>query len=1068
MRPTSAALTAQRSSISLAVRQALAAARRVTRLEKSALAFALTAGAIGAVHAQDAIEEIQVTGTRISRTTMETPTPVTSITAEELQNVAPGNLIDGLSQMPQFYQNQNPEQVNGGQNSGGSNVNLRGAGSNRTLTLLNGQRVVSSNRFGTPDVNAFPEDLLRSVETVTGGASASYGTDAVAGVVNFLLDTEFDGFKTRALTGATELGDGTTWEAGFAFGMDITERLHIIGSVSRFDQDNISDFDALADRDFIQQWARVTNPDPTGPTDIVRRYASPTNFTNSGVIVQTSSPTLNRLVFQPDGTAVPMPFSGIGNMNAGCLCQAEPTQSYGVNQDDEIQNAYERDNAFVYLDYDLGDSTNVFLQGMFSDNSASDRRESISLLSQWQGRIYADNVFLDPSVASQIAANGAAPDASGVRHVGYGYFPPNNPDTPLGDSRQETNNTTHSWTVGFSHDFTGDGAFADWSLDGYYQKGDNTQDFLAVNGVRTDRLHLAIDAIAHPVTGEPICRVNHPDFTGPIGSGGNGGVFSDCVPLNTFGGTVNISPAAADYIMDRDNKIARQWTDQQVVELVLSGDLWEGFGAGAIGAAFGASYRKEEFDQRTLDPSDEFPALVDGTLLSDLGLLPAGLRGLQPDGGGAGCTPGLAGIAGLRFVPSGYCADQNSSTVLFSSLRAFGGGFDVREAFGELNIPILSGARMAENFEVSTAARWADYSGSGEIWAWKVGANWSINDQLRVRATRSRDVRAATLRERFDQTRGGINVQNPWDNRNQVSAASLSGGNPNVNPEEADTYTAGVVFQPAAADNLSVSLDWYQIDISEALATLQNQTIVDGCHRGDLSLCQYVISGAGPVTDPSTTLPIPIDRVEAIFINLNNQRIRGVDFEMLYRMDLDAFGGSQLGWRFLASRLMENSQQTAGSNTVDDRAGQIGGAFPFPENRLTTSLSYTVGRFATFLQVRWIDGGLLDRTYLESNVPIPAAQRPPGSVLATCNSNTTICTIDDNTLPSTTYVDARFAATLGQEEQLEVFANINNVFDREPVIAPGALGRTGVGLGINSGLYDILGRRLTVGVNYSF
>ena len=187
----------------------------------------------GLAHAQDPTEEILVTGSRISRTTMDTPTPVTVMTGEELQNVAPGNLIEGLSQMPQFYANQNPEQVNGGQNSGGSNVNLRGGGANRTLTLLNGHRVVSSNRFGTPDVSLFPEDLLRSVETVTGGASASYGTDAVAGVVNFLLDTEFDGFKTHGQTGATEYGDGETWEAGFAFGTDITERLHIIGSVSR-------------------------------------------------------------------------------------------------------------------------------------------------------------------------------------------------------------------------------------------------------------------------------------------------------------------------------------------------------------------------------------------------------------------------------------------------------------------------------------------------------------------------------------------------------------------------------------------------------------------------------------------------------------------------------------------------------------------------------------------------------------------------------------------------------------------------------------------------------------------
>src|SRR5690606_25737851 len=179
--------------------------------------------------------------------------------------------------------------------------------------------------------------------------------------------------------------------------------------------------------------------------------------------------------------------------------------------------------------------TNLFFQGIYGENSASDRRESISLLYGWQGRIYADNVFLDDSLANLIATQGAEPDASGVRHVGYGYFPPNNPHTPLGDSRQETNNEMYSATIGFNTDFAGSGPLSGWSLQGYYQYGENVQDFVTVNGVRVDRLQLAIDAIAHPVTGEPICRVNHPDFTGPIDEGGNGGYFSDCVPLNTFG-----------------------------------------------------------------------------------------------------------------------------------------------------------------------------------------------------------------------------------------------------------------------------------------------------------------------------------------------------------------------------------------------------------------------------------------------------------------------------------------------------------------------------------------------------
>src|SRR5690606_12103675 len=160
--------------------------------------------------------------------------------ATELAAMAPGNLIEGLSQMPQFYGNLTQEGVNGGQNAGGSTVNLRGGGSNRTLTLLNGRRVVPTNRFGSVDVNLFPEDLLRSVETVTGGASASYGTDAVAGVVNFILDTDYVGLKTHTQTGMTEYGDGRTWEVGAAFGHDFGNGFHILGSIAAFDQSKIS------------------------------------------------------------------------------------------------------------------------------------------------------------------------------------------------------------------------------------------------------------------------------------------------------------------------------------------------------------------------------------------------------------------------------------------------------------------------------------------------------------------------------------------------------------------------------------------------------------------------------------------------------------------------------------------------------------------------------------------------------------------------------------------------------------------------------------------------------------
>src|SRR5689334_6417321 len=164
---------------------------------------------------EEGLGEVTVTGSRIAQAPgMFAPTPVTSVVADELKSLAPTNLIESLSTLPVFSANTNQQQALGGQNSGGSNVNLHGAGANRTLTLLDGRRLVSSNRFGTVDVNSLPDMLLSNVETVTGGASASYGTDAVAGVVNFKLDTKFEGMKFRVQQGTTSRHDGDNEEYG--------------------------------------------------------------------------------------------------------------------------------------------------------------------------------------------------------------------------------------------------------------------------------------------------------------------------------------------------------------------------------------------------------------------------------------------------------------------------------------------------------------------------------------------------------------------------------------------------------------------------------------------------------------------------------------------------------------------------------------------------------------------------------------------------------------------------------------------------------------------------------------
>lgn len=160
------------------------------------------------------LEEVTITGSRINTVSgMDTPTPVAAIGAAELAAMSPGALTEAMSQIPQFYFSATAANFNTGQNGfflspGGGSLNLRGVGSKRTLTLLDGRRIVPASIYGGPDINMFPETMLRTVETVTGGASAAYGTDAVSGVVNYILDTRFEGFRAHAQTGQTTRGDG--------------------------------------------------------------------------------------------------------------------------------------------------------------------------------------------------------------------------------------------------------------------------------------------------------------------------------------------------------------------------------------------------------------------------------------------------------------------------------------------------------------------------------------------------------------------------------------------------------------------------------------------------------------------------------------------------------------------------------------------------------------------------------------------------------------------------------------------------------------------------------------------
>lgn len=975
--------------------------------------LALAIGMAGSAHAQqsEAVEEITITGSRIQRVSgMETPTPVTVVSLTNLADMNPRQLVESLSQLPQFLNNQRPQNT-GGLTTGGSNLNLRGAGSSRTLVLLNGRRMPSGNRYGVVNVSALPQAAISNVEIVTGGASAAYGTDAVAGVVNFVLNTEFEGFTANVQAGTTTRRDGDNYGASATYGTAIGDRGHLLLSADWYDQEIIHSLDALKSRPWFQQRAWVTNPTPGGPTFITRNFVRQTNMATGGIINQPGS-ALDKLEFVRSGGQIvtqPLNFSGVGIRNGGCNCFAENERdkSWGMDADNAVQQANYRHSLFGYYDFDVNENLTLFAQGIYGFAGVRGPWfNSVVLTGPWQATIFAENPFLPPNVRTTMAAEGRD-----RFNMGYSGLAPLDRASPLGSYNVEQNDEVYSGTVGFDYNFS-EGFLEGWNLNTYAQYSESGQEMIFRGGMIMGRLPLALDVVSHPTTGSPVCRAALV----------NPGTFGDCVPVNLFGGVESVSPRAASYLLDEKAVVASD-SEQTVAEAVLNGEVHEGIGAGPVMMAVGASYRKDELRQWKHDLRDEF-VYLNG--------VNTGFRGLVPE------NVVVGGMRGVRAgsVPPGFTGNANLSNVLFTGSyqtpsTVLTGGFAVKEAFGELEVPLLADRPLVENLDLNMAYRYAEYTGSGGIDSWKYGLSWRLTEEFRVRATRSRDVRAANIRERFDATAGGANVNDPVFNNAVIGTASRTGGNPLVEPEKADTVTVGFVWQPGGAlEGLGLSFDWFDIDVKDALGQLTFQNIVTGCFNGAVDLCQYVHR------DPTTR---QITRIDSLFINLSRQVLTGIDIELNYQRDIDLFGGGEsLGFRIYASQVKENYNQLP-------RAARDNIGLEQPEWRLLPALTYSRGPFRVFLQGRYFDSRTLNRLWREG------------------------VNIDDNSVPSVTYADLNLSYEMELGEQTyRLFANATNLFDRAPPQTPGNPGFVGGTGGPSAALYDTVGRTYTIGANVSF
>ena len=969
--------------------------RRKAFLAASAATVALAVG-VGAAHAQDAsggsVGEVVVTGTRIQATGMKAVTPTTVLSQQALQDIAPGNVSQAVASMPQFLNNTQPSTAGPiGAALGATTVNLRGLGTNRTLVMLNGRRMVPFNQIGTVDISMLPSALTQRVDVVTGGASAAYGTDAVAGVVNFITNNKFEGADLRVQGGESMRQDNGNESISLALGHQFGSKLHVLGSVDFNRSEEIASY---ADRSWFQSWGLIT--DPTNPLRLlVRPNVVSTLYTCGGLITQAGS-ALNRQEFLPDGSTRPFQNSSLGTTTgqgaqsiaaqygggSGCDVKAQNSRANSVS----VQPGTERVSGYLYADYDLTDHIKLFVQGLYGQTYLWTNGNSTIMQGTLGGTIFSGNPYL-PANVQQTMTN---------EHLASFGFSRYGNELDYARGRIFQYNQTKSITTGFEATAPDGKLLGGWKFNGYYQYGTNTNDQVIHNFVRIDRIYQSLDAVRDPRTGNTVCNAALLDPS----------AYGNCVPLNLFG-TGHVSQDALNYIEGPDRDTQSQVTEQDV-ELTANGKLFKGW-AGDVDGAVGFDYRKLTLDQYLL-PRDILSQTV----------------------------PSNNTALGLRGIPSG---SQGSNQVYqFSSAFNAAGSYDVKEVFAEVRAPLIENKPFFQHVDVDLAARLADYSGSGNIWAYKFGLNWDVVSEFRFRSTYSRDVRAASLQERFNNQGAGGAVRDPLNNNLSYTPTVFVGGNPNVRPEQSDTLTVGGVYQPSWFRGFQASIDYYNIKIKDAIGQLAAQDIVNQCAAGAAQACALI------QRDPTNNL---IRTIFANYINVASLKASGIDGEVDYNRRGRIFGGGDesVSVRALVTYLQKR-EQTLQGGLPDDAAGDIGAGYP--HYRAQGSVSYGNGPVKFFLREQYIGDGVLSRNYILGN-----------------STNTNGTTVDNNHVGATWYTDLHITLTPPGRRKVEYYFNIDNLLDQSPPVVPSFSQMGGTGP-TNLGLYDQIGRRFTVGAHVVF
>ncbi|MBC2670307.1 TonB-dependent receptor domain-containing protein [Novosphingobium piscinae] len=904
-----------------------------------------SAQAAGSTEAEAA--EIIVTGSRVAVAPgAAMPAPTTVLDQSVIRALGIPNVGDALLQLPSLLNSASPTQTFAlsPQNIGSRIANLRGLGASRTLVLVDGRRFVPSTSRASVDLALVPSAIIARSEIVTGGASAAYGSDAVAGVINLVTDTNLKGWRGQIQRGIAQAGDNDSFNASLAGGTAFADgRGKVIAAAEYEENGGQGDY-------YSRDWSATEScqlanfVDPTKPANLIVPGCRTGFLTANGLIV---GGPLNDQQFSADGQSL-VPF--VAGQYRGFF------QSGGTGAGENaffkgplMAGQYRRYSAYGHAEFVLSDAVQPYIDLSYGSITGRNvgAQGRFSLFTGGGLVLRGDNPFLPASVRAAIGPAGSISIGKALND--------------LGNSLGRSETSTFRVVGGIKGDL------ADrWHWNAYFQHGETTYKEQQFNNLIPARLRQAVDAVAGP-GGTVICR-----------NQSNG-----CQPFNPLG-YGNFSAAAAAFVTgtSQQDKTIRQ----DVAAAEVRGDLVR-LPGGPLALAAGGEYRKDTF-RATADPLS---------------------------------------LAGAFYT-------FNGSNVA--------GSIAVTEGFAELNAPLLADLPFAKALTLNGAVRRTHYSTSGNVTTWKVGGVWQPASLLRFRATRSRDIRAPNVSELFSPlVNGQISVTDPLNNNRQVLVPTRTGGNPLLRPEIADTTTVGLVLNPVR--DLFLSVDYYDISVKGVIATTGATNILLQCQRGSASDCARV-------TRDSTNA---ITLISDTFANLNQLQTRGIDFELNYRHQL---AGGMLSFKGLATYVDKLATRFVATNSVVDLAGQTGnpnfGAGPgVPHFQLTSYLTWAgKGGTSITVQNRFIGQGRYDVLLIGPD--------EPGYNVSLPNSS------DDNSVPSRFYTNLSITQSIPAfgDGVMELYVVVNNLFNTDPPIAPGASSAT------NGILFDQVGRAFTAGARFRF